>query len=96
MAESEDDLAGLPIVVDATRAQSENIQTVLDRMQKGRVVIPDYQRDADQWDRRKQSLFVESLQSNLTERSRLSMGNSALRLSVNTRQVCLQLATTKK
>ncbi|RKH05737.1 DUF262 domain-containing protein [Corallococcus sp. CA047B] len=56
----------LPMVKDPTRAQSENIQTVVSRMESGRIVIPDYQRDAEQWDARKESLFIESLLNNLT------------------------------
>ena len=30
------------------------------------LFIPDYQRDSEQWDDRKQSLFIESLLNNLT------------------------------
>lgn len=60
------DLTGLPIVTDATRAQSENIETIVSRLKSGRIRIPDYQRDADQWDSRKESLFIESLLNNLT------------------------------
>ena len=60
------DLDALPIVRDRTSAQSENIQTVWDRVQNGRIVIPDYQRDADQWDDGKESLFIESVLNNLT------------------------------
>ena len=59
-------LAGLPFVTDPTRSQSENVETVVSRMASNRIVIPDYQRDADQWDLRKESLFVESLVNNLT------------------------------
>ena len=35
-------------------------------MNNGRIIIPDYQRDAGQWDLRKESLFIESLLNNLT------------------------------
>lgn len=59
-------LSGLPMVVDPTRAQSENVETVVSRLRSGRIVIPDYQRDADQWDERKESLFIESVLNNLT------------------------------
>ena len=55
-----------PIVRDPTRTQSENVETVISRLKNGRIVIPDYQRDAEQWDRRKESLFIESLLNNLT------------------------------
>lgn len=56
----------LPIVQDATRTQSENIQTIVSRLRSQRIYIPDYQRDADQWDDRKKSIFIESLLNNLT------------------------------
>ena len=59
-------IEGLPMVTDPTRAQSENIETVVARLRSERVVIPDYQRDADQWDIRKESLFIESILNNLT------------------------------
>ncbi len=59
-------IEGLPMVTDPTRAQSENVETVLARLKSGRTIIPDYQRDADQWDIRKESLFIESLLNNLT------------------------------
>lgn len=65
MSESQP-LIGLPLVSDQTRAQSENIETVVTRLRSGRLRIPDYQRDNDQWDQRKESLFIESLLNNLT------------------------------
>ena len=55
-----------PIVSDATRTQSENVETIISRVKNKRIIIPDYQRDAEQWDRRKESLFIESLLNNLT------------------------------
>ena len=62
----EDQAKIAPIVSDPTRTQSENVETVISRLKNGRIVIPDYQRDAEQWDRRKESLFIESLLNNLT------------------------------
>ena len=56
----------LPIVQDATRAQASDVETIINRLKSGRIVIPDYQRDAEQWDSRKESLFIESLLNNLT------------------------------
>jgi Protein of unknown function DUF262 len=56
----------IPLVKDATRSQSESVQTIVSRMQNKEVYIPDYQRDSDQWDDRKKSLFIESLLNNLT------------------------------
>jgi uncharacterized protein with ParB-like and HNH nuclease domain len=75
-----------PLVQDKTRTQSESIQTVVLGLKNGLVYIPDYQRDAEQWDSRKKSLFIESLLNNLTIPAfffgedeegitRLSMGN---------------------
>ena len=55
-----------PLVQDTTKAQSESVETVLSRLKSGRVYIPDYQRDAEQWDSRKKSLFIESILNNLT------------------------------
>ena len=56
----------LPIVKDRTVSQSESIQTIVTRLKDKEIYIPDYQRDADQWDERKKSLFIESLLNNLT------------------------------
>ena len=66
MSNGQSALQGLPMVKDPTRAQSENAETVISRLKNGRIVIPDYQRDADQWDHRKESLFIESMLNNLT------------------------------
>ena len=55
-----------PMVREPTRTQSENVETIINRLKNGRIVIPDYQRDAEQWDLRKESLFIESLLNNLT------------------------------
>ena len=63
---TEDQSKIAPIVSDPTRTQSENVETVISRLKNERIVIPDYQRDADQWDGRKESLFIESLLNNLT------------------------------
>ena len=62
----DDSLEVAPIVSEFTRAQSENVETIISRLNSGRIIIPDYQRDAEQWDRRKESLFIESLLNNLT------------------------------
>jgi len=66
MSKKNESIEGLPMVTDPTRAQSENIETVIARLRSERVIIPDYQRDADQWDLRKESLFIESILNNLT------------------------------
>jgi len=55
-----------PLVKDTTKAQSETIETVVSRLKNWRIYIPDYQRDAEQWNSRKKSIFIESLLNNLT------------------------------
>ena len=61
-----DSLEIAPIVSDPTRTESSNVETIISRLNNDRIIIPDYQRDAEQWDRRKESLFIESLLNNLT------------------------------
>ena len=55
-----------PIVKERTRTESQSVHSVIYRLDSGEIVIPDYQRDAEQWDHRKESLFIESLLNNLT------------------------------
>ncbi|MBS9771564.1 MAG: DUF262 domain-containing protein [Trichodesmium sp. ALOHA_ZT_67] len=55
-----------PLVQDATKAQNESIRTIVGKLDDKEVYIPGYQRDSEQWDDRKQSLFIESLLNNLT------------------------------
>ena len=61
-----EDLAIVPIVREATRSQSEAVQSIIVRYDNDQLVMPDYQRDAEQWNHRKESLFIESLLNNLT------------------------------
>ena len=56
----------IPLVKDATRSQSESIQTVVSRLQNGEIYVPSYQRGSDQWNLRKKSLLIESTLNNLT------------------------------
>lgn len=56
----------VPLVKDRTRSQSESVETTLGRVGRKEIDIPDYQRDAEQWDARKKSLFIESILNNLT------------------------------
>lgn len=56
----------VPMVSQKTRAESTNIETIIGRLKNKRLIIPDYQRDAEQWNLRKESLFIESLLNNLT------------------------------
>ena len=55
-----------PAVMQQTFAQNESVQNVLSRYEGKEITIPDYQRDADQWDKIKKSLFIESLLNRLT------------------------------
>ncbi|MXV75255.1 DUF262 domain-containing protein [Candidatus Poribacteria bacterium] len=55
-----------PIVSEPTRTQSESVETIINNFNRGDIIIPDYQRDAEQWGDRKESLFIESLLNNLT------------------------------
>lgn len=59
-------IQGLPLITNPTRSESTNIETTLSRLKSSRIIIPDYQRDAEQWDTRKESLFIESILNNLT------------------------------
>lgn len=55
-----------PVVTQQTIAQNEAVENVLTRFSKQEIVIPAYQRDADQWDEGKKSLFIESVLNRLT------------------------------
>lgn len=56
----------IPIITKKARTEGTNIETIVNRLNAGRIIIPNYQRDADQWDERKKSLFIESILNNLT------------------------------
>ncbi|MBI3723690.1 DUF262 domain-containing protein [bacterium] len=56
----------VPLVKSATTSQSPNVRSVMDEMDDGTYVIPDYQRDSSQWEIEKKSRFVESIINNLT------------------------------
>jgi hypothetical protein len=62
MSKSEDQ----PIITTQTTAQNEAVETVLARMDENEVFIPPYQRDSDEWDEVKKSLFIESILNRLT------------------------------
>ena len=62
----EENLEIAPIVSEPTRTQSESVETIINSFNRGDIIIPDYQRDAEQWGDRKESLFIESLLNNLT------------------------------
>ena len=55
-----------PVVSQQTLAQNEAVENVLTRFRENEIQIPPYQRDADQWDDVKKSLFIESVLNRLT------------------------------
>src|SRR6266446_6492899 len=55
-----------PIVGGQTTAQNEAVETVLKRLEEGEIFVPPYQRDSDEWDDSKKSLFIESILNRLT------------------------------
>ncbi len=55
-----------PIIGRQTTAQNEAVETVLGRLEAKEIIIPSYQRDSDEWDDVKKSLFVESILNRLT------------------------------
>ena len=55
-----------PILPAQTTAQNEAVETTLGRLGAGEVYIPSYQRDSDEWDAAKKSLFIESILNRLT------------------------------
>ena len=55
-----------PIIASQTLAQNEAVKNVLSRFIDLEIVIPAYQRDADQWDSAKKSKFIESILNRLT------------------------------
>lgn len=56
----------IPVIAYQTVAQNEAVENVLTRFQQRELFIPHYQRDADQWDEIKKSLFIESILNRLT------------------------------
>ena len=54
------------LVTRDTFSQNEAVETVLSRFDAEEIIIPQYQRDADQWDKNKKSLFIESILNRLT------------------------------
>jgi hypothetical protein len=55
-----------PVILQQTVAQNEAVENVLSRFANNELYIPAYQRDADQWDEVKKSLFIESILNRLT------------------------------
>lgn len=57
---------GKPLISESSTSESTNVEVVMNDMRDKTLVIPDYQRDADQWDDPTKSLFIESVINNLT------------------------------
>jgi len=55
-----------PLIPESSTSESTTVQVVLNDLEDGTLVIPDYQRDSDQWDKTTKSLFVESVINNLS------------------------------
>lgn len=55
-----------PVITSQTLAQNEAVENVMSRYRDRELFIPPYQRDADQWDDTKKSIFIESVLNRLT------------------------------
>jgi hypothetical protein len=55
-----------PIISAQTTAQNSDVETVVKRLDNEEYRIPEYQRDSDEWDSVKKSLFIESVLNRLT------------------------------
>ncbi|MFL6676757.1 MAG: DUF262 domain-containing protein [Burkholderiaceae bacterium] len=58
--------AGKPLITESSTSESTTVEVVMNDMRDETLRIPDYQRDADQWDDATKSLFIESVINNLT------------------------------
>lgn len=55
-----------PLITGQTSVRSESIATVYQDLLNSNIVIPDYQRDSEEWDDDVKSLFIESILNRLT------------------------------
>jgi len=55
-----------PLLPESSTSESTTVRVVLDDLNEGILIIPDYQRDSDQWDTTTKSLLVESVINNLS------------------------------
>ena len=55
-----------PLIPESNTSESTNVGTILDQLGDKTLIIPDYQRDSDQWKDLTKSLFVESVINNLS------------------------------
>ncbi len=55
-----------PLIAESAATEATNVEVVMNELSNGYIVIPDYQRDSDQWDDMTKSLLVESVINNLS------------------------------
>jgi uncharacterized protein with ParB-like and HNH nuclease domain len=55
-----------PLIPESSTSESTTVEVVLNDLRDETLVIPDYQRDSDQWDDTTKSLFIESVINNLS------------------------------
>ncbi|MDD5768994.1 MAG: DUF262 domain-containing protein [Methanothrix sp.] len=55
-----------PLIPESSTSESTTVKVVLDDLEDGTLVVPDYQRDSDQWGDTTKSLFIESVINNLS------------------------------
>ena len=62
----ENDNPARPLLAESSTSESTSVEVAMHDLEDGTLVIPDYQRDADQWDKSTKSLLIESVINNLT------------------------------
>lgn len=55
-----------PLIPESSTSESTTVEVVLNDLRDETLVIPDYQRDSDQWNNTTKSLFIESVINNLS------------------------------
>jgi hypothetical protein len=61
-----ENLAARPLLAESSTSESTTVEVAMSDLADGTLSIPDYQRDADQWDPATKSLLIESVINNLT------------------------------
>ncbi len=55
-----------PLVAESANMEATSVEVVLNDLRDGTLLIPDFQRDSDQWDETTKSLLIESVINNLS------------------------------
>ena len=55
-----------PLIPESSTSESTTVEVVMNDMRDNMLIIPDYQRDSDQWEEPTKSLLVESVINNLS------------------------------